>query len=280
MGVDGNSVPKYSNIPVIGVKNSLGWVLLTFTHGSNDFKISNPLEKGTVLTDGYERKTGTSMAAPLVAGILGMMRRQCPTCSSQEVVDCMLNTADPVGSSDLYGRGIVQGDKAFHCIVEKPNAIQLSISSPVQTVTTPPSASPTRGPSRQPTGSPSISPTISPSRRPTESPTLFPSKSPSSSPSRGPSRFPTVSPTASPVISAATCKEVCTNQHAFCLYRIGQVCNADACAGICQAAVSSGTVPATSLEQCRQEWCPNEVPCSASGESSCNNEKTSCELAC
>jgi len=60
--VDGNSVPKYSNIPVIGVKNSLGWVLLTFTHGSNDFKISNPLEKGTVLTDGYERKTGTSMA--------------------------------------------------------------------------------------------------------------------------------------------------------------------------------------------------------------------------
>ncbi|MFD3259018.1 S8 family serine peptidase [Paenibacillus lentus] len=55
----------------------------------------------------YTSMSGTSMATPHVAGVLGLMRSVNPNLTPAAARDILRNTAQPAGSSNQYGYGIV-----------------------------------------------------------------------------------------------------------------------------------------------------------------------------
>ncbi|MCU0360938.1 MAG: S8 family peptidase [Bacteroidia bacterium] len=54
---------------------------------------------GTAITNQYGQVSGTSMAAPMIAGIAGIMRSYDMSKTANEIIDCLINTANP----DIYG---------------------------------------------------------------------------------------------------------------------------------------------------------------------------------
>ncbi|KAL7577882.1 hypothetical protein ACA910_010626 [Epithemia clementina (nom. ined.)] len=173
LGEDSNSVPLTMPIPVVGVKNSIGNQLLAFN--GTEIQLYNLLEKDSEPTTGYMRKSGTSMASPLVAGTAAVLWRECPQCSSDHVIDCILDTALDLGNVEEHGNGILQADLAFYCLVGMSccsgspfAASQLSESSATaemesEAVTTSgPAVSPEASirESQLPTSEPSIRPTL------------------------------------------------------------------------------------------------------------------------
>ncbi len=54
---------------------------------------------GTYTNNLYDFKSGTSMASPMVAGIAGVMRSYDMSKTADEIIDCLINTANP----DIYG---------------------------------------------------------------------------------------------------------------------------------------------------------------------------------
>ncbi|RJG21747.1 S8 family serine peptidase [Paenibacillus thiaminolyticus] len=60
----------------------------------------------------YTTLSGTSMSTPHVTGVLGLMRSVNPNLSPAAAGDILRNTAQPAGSSDQYGHGIVDAHAA------------------------------------------------------------------------------------------------------------------------------------------------------------------------
>jgi hypothetical protein len=54
---------------------------------------------GSPINNQYGQFNGTSMAAPMISGIAGVMRSYNPGKSADEIIDCLINTANP----DIYG---------------------------------------------------------------------------------------------------------------------------------------------------------------------------------
>ena len=145
-------------------------------------------------------------------------------------------------------------------------------------------------------------PSVTPSRRPSARPRKVQSVSPSGQPTRIPSGFPTVSispsfssvpsiyeapPSSAPSLSVepttqrASCMNSCDQQYSFCIFRTNQVCSDSACQGLCAAAVGSGELSSSFLEDCETNWCPWEVAsCSSSSTVSCFGEKHACTSKC
>jgi len=76
----------------------------------------------------YGFMSGTSMAAPVVSSLLGLMSGYAPAGNDSVILDCMYNTAkniynipanDPYDS--LLGKGRVQADEAMRCLFETLN---------------------------------------------------------------------------------------------------------------------------------------------------------------
>lgn len=70
---------------------------------------------------GYQVTQGTSMASPLVAGLVGLMKSHAPNTSQQDIVDCLLNTADNIdGANPSYigqlGSGRINAHQAMLCM--------------------------------------------------------------------------------------------------------------------------------------------------------------------
>lgn len=68
----------------------------------------------TVYKGGYAIKTGTSMASPMVAGVIALMLSAEPNLSVNQVKNILYNTATDLGISgrdDWYGHGLIQADK-------------------------------------------------------------------------------------------------------------------------------------------------------------------------
>lgn len=71
---------------------------------------------------GYGYLSGTSMAAPHVTGAIALIWRLCPSCTHQEVQDCIFETAldlGDAGKDDIYGHGLLQTADARDCLVQK-----------------------------------------------------------------------------------------------------------------------------------------------------------------
>lgn len=65
---------------------------------------------------GYQRLTGTSMAAPHVAGAAAVLKSAFPSLSMREVAEILLSTADDLGArgrDQVYGNGLVNLERAL-----------------------------------------------------------------------------------------------------------------------------------------------------------------------
>jgi serine protease len=75
-------------------------------------------------TDGYGLCTGTSMSAPIVTGVAGLVRSVNPLFSALEVRTILNNTAQATADPTL-GRGIVQAQGAVVMSLGRSNALQV-----------------------------------------------------------------------------------------------------------------------------------------------------------
>lgn len=80
--------------------------------GSPNSLVQGPVHANASATDGYGLCTGTSMAAPLVTGIVGLIRSVNPLLSRTAVKDIIQNTTDnPANATDI-GYGLVNAETA------------------------------------------------------------------------------------------------------------------------------------------------------------------------
>ncbi len=75
----------------------------------------------TIPYNGYSSKTGTSMSAPMVAGLLGLMKSHAPLASNEQLISCLKNSADDIdiinpNYSGLLGAGRINAFKALQCL--------------------------------------------------------------------------------------------------------------------------------------------------------------------
>ncbi|MFZ9028029.1 MAG: S8 family serine peptidase [Crocinitomicaceae bacterium] len=83
---------------------------------------------------GYQITQGTSMASPLVAGLVGLMISHAPSAPQQEVVNCLLSTADNIdGINPSYagqlGSGRINAYQALLCMNQFTYALDVGISA-------------------------------------------------------------------------------------------------------------------------------------------------------
>lgn len=69
----------------------------------------------------YTRSSGTSMASPLVAGLLGLMKSVNPQIGNEVLIQCLYNTAVDIdaqnpGMSGLLGAGRIDAEAAVECV--------------------------------------------------------------------------------------------------------------------------------------------------------------------
>lgn len=109
---------------------------------SNYFSTSTICAPGTELKStytgsAYQSQSGTSMASPLVAGLLGLMKGHYPDIQNQDLVGCLLSSADNINSMNPsyvgnLGAGRINAYKAMLCVDAKmkEDQIQDSIQPP------------------------------------------------------------------------------------------------------------------------------------------------------
>lgn len=69
--------------------------------------------QSTTMGGGYGPATGTSMAAPIVAGALALIFSYNPRLTAQQVEDILSQTATNIGDANKYGYGLINMEKAM-----------------------------------------------------------------------------------------------------------------------------------------------------------------------
>ncbi|MEM1327986.1 MAG: S8 family serine peptidase [Bacteroidota bacterium] len=93
--------------------------------GSNYGKwidVAAPAHKiySTVLDNNFDAKNGTSMASPMVAALAAIVWSVEPALSTDDVIDCIIQTTDPVQSHEgQLGSGRINARLAVECAYEK-----------------------------------------------------------------------------------------------------------------------------------------------------------------
>jgi len=62
---------------------------------------------------GLEKKSGTSMATPMVAGVLAVLKGAWPHVKARELAAILLETATPIGDLETFGMGRLNAEAAF-----------------------------------------------------------------------------------------------------------------------------------------------------------------------
>ena len=75
----------------------------------------------TIPYSGYDTKTGTSMSAPMVAGLLSLMKSFSPNASNEQLIDCMKRSCDNIDAlnpsyAGLLGSGRINAYQALLCL--------------------------------------------------------------------------------------------------------------------------------------------------------------------
>ncbi len=162
------------------------WILSTFYRSSGN---------------NYAWMSGTSQAAPHVAGLAALLLTLDPTLSPDDLTDIIEDTAVDVESPGWdefsgYGR------------IDMAAAVAAVLATPTPTPTAPPIPSATPTPTFTPTNTPGTTPTVpwTPTSTPTPTPTVTPTpgSSPTATPTSGatPTSTPTPTPTSTPVGTA------------------------------------------------------------------------------
>ena len=170
----------------------------------------------TIPTSSYGTMSGTSMATPMVASAVAVMRAVNPNISAKEIKETLCSSSDKL--SALTGKVISGGRlNAYNAVkaimpTATPTATPTTVPTPTATPTATPTTvptptatsmampttvptatpSPTATPTVKPTATPTIVPTVTPS--PTAMPTTVPMPTVTSSPTATPTAGPTVTP--------------------------------------------------------------------------------------
>ena len=127
LGVQNGSVIDYNSLSAIS--NSAGdykdWFL-----GAPGYLVNVAYQH-----DGVNTVSGTSFAAPAVAGAVALLRQAFPNLSAKEVVQILLTTADDLGASGAdteYGQGRLNIGKAFEPIGQTALAGSSVLASPIE----------------------------------------------------------------------------------------------------------------------------------------------------
>lgn len=153
--------------------------------------ILSTIDTGTTapVGDGYGNKSGTSMAAPHVAGAVALMLSANPSLSPTQVSEILRSTAKAVTCPAGCGAGLLDARAA----VTKAKSLLTTSPTPSPSVT----PTPTPTPTATPTPTPTIKPTATPV--PTAAPTSLPTIAPTATPK------PTATPTPAPTTAPGTC---------------------------------------------------------------------------
>jgi serine protease len=103
-----------STIPAVGITLGQGLELLEYADAVGPLSSSITLISST--SSSYSYMTGTSMAAPHVAGIAALVWSWHPDCTNQEIRSALLDTARDVGGDgwdQSSGYGIIQARAAL-----------------------------------------------------------------------------------------------------------------------------------------------------------------------
>jgi thermitase len=167
---------------VISVANTTSSDELSSTshYGATSVDIAAPgtVIYSTIPTSSYGTMSGTSMATPMVASAVAVMRAVNPNISAKEIKETLCSSSDKL--SALTGK-VISGGR-----LNAYNAVKAIM----------PTATPTATPTVKPTATPTTvpAPTATPTVKPTATPTIVPTVTPS------PAATPTVKPTATPTI--------------------------------------------------------------------------------
>lgn len=169
---------------VISVANTTSSDELSSTshYGAKSVDIAAPgtVIYSTIPTSSYGTMSGTSMATPMVASAVAVMRAVNTNISAKEIKETLCSSSDKL--SALTGK-VISGGR-----LNAYNAVKAIM----------PTATPTATPTVKPTATPTIVPTVTPS--PTATPTIVPTvtSSPTAMPTTVPMPTVTSSPTATP----------------------------------------------------------------------------------
>ena len=209
---------------VISVANTTSSDELSSTshYGATSVDIAAPgtVIYSTIPTSSYGTMSGTSMATPMVASAVAVMRAVNPNISAKEIKETLCSSSDKL--SALTGKVISGGRlNAYNAVkaimptatptatpttvpaptatpTVKPTATPTTVPTPTATSTATPTTvptatpSPTATPTVKATATPTIVPTVTPS--PTAMPTTVPMPTVTSSPTATPTAAPTVTP--------------------------------------------------------------------------------------
>lgn len=121
-GNDGRSTisypAKYSSVIAVGSVTSAR-KRSSFSNYGSGLEVMAPGSNiySTLPGNTYATYSGTSMATPHVAGVVGLMRAANPYISVQDVRTILRNTAQYAGSSRYYGYGIVDAQAAVNAAI-------------------------------------------------------------------------------------------------------------------------------------------------------------------
>lgn len=167
---------------VISVANTTSSDELSSTshYGATSVDIAAPgtVIYSTIPTSSYGTMSGTSMATPMVASAVAVMRAVNPNISAKEIKETLCSSSDKL--SALTGK-VISGGR-----LNAYNAVKAIMPTPTPN----PTATPTATPTTVPTATPS--PTATPTVKPTTTPTTVPT--PTLSPTATPTAAPTVTP--------------------------------------------------------------------------------------
>ena len=146
----------------------------------------------TIPTSSYGTMSGTSMATPMVASAVAVMRAVNPNISAKEIKETLCSSSDKL--SALTGKVISGGRLNAYNAVKAimPTATPTATPTVKPTATPTVTPSPTATPTVKATATPTIVPTVTPS--PTAMPTTVPMPTVTSSPTATPTATPTVTP--------------------------------------------------------------------------------------
>ena len=215
---------------VISVANTTSSDELSSTshYGATSVDIAAPgtVIYSTIPTSSYGTMSGTSMATPMVASAVAVMRAVNPNISAKEIKETLCSSSDKL--SALTGKVISGGRlNAYNAVkaimpTATPTATPTTVPTPTATPTATPTTvptptatsmampttvptatpSPTATPTVKPTATPTIVPTVMSS--PTAMPTTVPMPTVTSSPTATPTGKPTAAPTVTPMPTVLT----------------------------------------------------------------------------
>jgi Subtilase family len=109
-----------STISVAAVDDNKQWAFFSTFNDGVDIAAAGVDILSSVPGNTVGMKSGTSMAAPLVAGTAALLFRQCPSCGRSDVEDCLLATAAPLDCPRyMCGVGLLQTSTAMTCITSQ-----------------------------------------------------------------------------------------------------------------------------------------------------------------